>query len=295
MQSLAVSALVLLLQNPHEEIRAQALEGLSEQARHGAAISADWIEGALRDASPAVRAAALDALVEIDCDPERLDFPALLFDEDPSVRIAAAIAIADLGNKAAMPDLRRLLSDADEIVRLQAAISLAAFKDAAGVDELIAGLALSPRESIEAARAVGHLGEAAPNDAIAALKQISSKRFIAPELKAQAAAALYCCTGQRDGESIIEKFLSSRNPDTRLTMLSILARVPAGAIASMVGRLLEDRDPLVASCAIETLGALATSNRSGAIAALKAGQHHLRGPLLTELHECLAELERDPR
>jgi HEAT repeat protein len=292
----AIQALVELMKSPHEEIRAQALEGIAEQSRHGAAVDSQLVLSALEDPSPAVRATAVDTLSEMDISALEVDFHGLLADPDPSVRIAAAAAAADMEYIDSTPLLTSLLDDSVPTVRLQAAISLAVFGDPAGIPELKKGLTLPPREAVEAIRALGDLGAAVPEATLTALEQLFAKRFIDTELRATAAVALFCCSAHTRGDALIARLLTARNTETRLAALSALARLPAGASAGAlvqrIGGLLTDRVPLVVSCAIETLGALAASTPL-AVTTLEQGREVLDGKLLQELEECLAMIYRN--
>ena len=284
----AVSALAALMRSPHEEIRAQALEGLIEQLSHGAEVDEVLAISALTDPSPAVRCVAVDAILSFPIADAAPHLIPLLKDADPSVRAAASVACADVGLSSAVPPVTSLLDDESPFVRLQAAIALAYLDKHDGVPILIDALGERAQDAIEAARALGHLGTA---QAASPLHRVASKRFGDVALKAAAAVSLHRCSGERRAVPLLAKLLSARNTDTRLTALSSIAALPLSGMAGHVGDLLGDRDPLIVSTTIETLARLATVDRAGTLEVLRAAEKSLRQPLKDELLSCIEAIE----
>lgn len=280
----AVDALAALMESPHEEIRAQALEGLIEQVRHGAKIEETIPISAARDPSPAVRCVAVDALLIFPTNNEAPHLLSLLEDTDPSVRAAAAIACADIGISSAIPKITQLIEEKTAFVRLQAAIALAYLDKREGLSILIDALGSGAHDAIEAARALGHLGTA---QAASPLYRIASKRFTDAALKAAAAVSLHRCSGEQRATPLIIKLLSARNTDTRLTALSAIAALPLTGMATHVGKLLFDRDTLVGSTAIGTLAELATVDAPGTLKTLEAAKETIQPALKNELLTCI--------
>ncbi len=150
-------------------VRANAVNGF---ALHPKEFRAELASAALRDASPAVRTAALRALASRDEPPEGLD-PSLLTsalgDTSPEVRFAAVSACAKFKPPGAAAAWGALLSDPDTRVRLNAAWTAGLFGDRA----LVAGLGrlLSAPDGLlrlAAARSLLLLGEEAGEDLLAA-------------------------------------------------------------------------------------------------------------------------------
>jgi HEAT repeat protein len=126
----------------------------------------------LRDASGAVRRAAVEALTRLD--PETTGEPLRLAiaDESPEVRLAAATALGDSSSEEVFDDLRRLASDDDVRVRARAVAAITrrfisaaevTRRDAAqGVlEDALRDEAPVALAAVEAARAVGGLAASA--------------------------------------------------------------------------------------------------------------------------------------
>lgn len=282
----AIFALTRLVGDAHEEIRAQALEGLTEQARQGADIDEGVVLECLDDASAAVRCTAVDSAMVVLEDP----YPPvarLTDDADPSVRIAVASALGEIRSEAADSALEDLLRDGNALVRLEAAVALAMGGNDSGVDVLIEVASRADAGACDAVRALGVLET--PR-ATSILDRLASRFFGDPALKAASKVALYSCSKGQKGGALIEKALGSRSIHQKLSMLTAIAELPVKGVADLVGRLLRHRDEMIVSSAIHTLVALATVDPEDARAALKTGRNALGPDLALELDECLESL-----
>lgn len=282
----AIAALKRLLSDPCEEIRAQALEGLAEQATQGVVVETALVERGLRDPAPAVRCAAVDAALMVLADPA----PAIISmagDPDSSVRMAAGRAIGSLHSDEGIPALRDLLNDSVSTVRFEAAVALAESGDHRGERELLSALRNRGENAREAARALGLLSgvRGAP-----VLQQTASRYFSATDLKAMSAAALVRCGESELGTAILEKLLASGSSDTKLIVLTTLAQLPVAGLAIAVGRLLDCGDPVLVSAAIHTLACLATEEREAPLKELERRRSTLGEELNPELEECLTTI-----
>ncbi|MCP4601039.1 MAG: hypothetical protein GY847_11025 [Proteobacteria bacterium] len=248
----AIKALDTLLSDRFEEVRAQALEGIAEQARGGIRASENAAKQALKDPSPGVRCAAIDAVAVLFDSPQEAVAP-LLRDADPSVRAAAASALSELRAVCQADQLAELLDDPDSFVANQAAAALSALNDPRGERLLVSLLESSVDIACEAALSLGKLGRAT---SVSSLRKAAERRFSHVELKAMAAAAMVQCTAS-DGREILIRLLRARRQSTRMTVISVLARMPIKGMAPAVGQMLGSGRAMEISAAIQTLGALA--------------------------------------
>ncbi len=282
----ALAALRRLLEDPCGEIRAQALEGLSEQAAQGAPIEEVLVDRALHDPSAAVRCAAVDAALTILSTPA----PAIISmatDPDNSVRMTVGRAIGSFKSDEGIPALLDLLNDSDNTVRFEAAVALAEHGDHRGERELIEALVARREDACEAARALGLLGTCR---AIPALKQAAKRTFTAADLKAVSAAALIRCGESEAGLPILKKMLTSGSSDTKLIVLTTLARLTVPGLASSVGRLIDCGDAILVSASIQTLTCLASKERETAMRELERRRSRLGHDLNLELEECFLSI-----
>ncbi len=256
----ALEALGRLLDDPFEEVRAQALEGIAEQCRGGARVSVDAVKRALNDPSPCVRCAAIDTATILFEDPKE-DAAFLLEDTDPSVRAAAASALGDLYAVSKADQVAGLLDDSDEFVIQRAAIALSALEDPRCELILLDLLERSADTACEAAFALGRLGK---KTSAMSLQRVAEQRFAPIELKATAAAAMVCC-GASEGREILTRLLKARRQSTRLTVLGVLARLPIKGMIQAVGRLFKSGRSIEISAAIQTLGALGEIDTEAAL------------------------------
>ncbi len=282
----AIEALNHLLKDPFEEIRAQALEGITEQVRGGARVSNQWASTLFKDTSPAVRCVAVEAAAVLLEDPVSTLMP-LLTDPDPSVRATTAVELGELGADIETDKLAELLDDTDSFVAMQAAMALAALGDSRGEKILLSLLDDNSDDAMEVVVALSRLGSAT---SVASLSRLASRRFSPVELKTGAAAAMVNC-GAAEGLGILTRILAARRRNTRMTTLTSLARVPVKGIAGEVGRLLDSGRPMEISAAIQTLGALAQVDLETVKTELKRRRGGLDMELNDELEEMLTSIE----
>lgn len=247
----AIEALYGLLEDPVEEVRAQALEGLAEQMRAGAGIAVEKLLTALDDPSGAVRCAAIDATAPIPGNSvERIALK--LTDEDPSVRATAATVLGELQAQNSADRLAFLLEDSVGFVQTRAAMALAALGDGRGTSVLLSLLKENADTAYDAILALGNLG----NDTLSPhFEELTSRFFVSAPLKAVAAAAMVRCHAPR-GKDILDTMITSRFRNTRMAVLGTLVRMPITGMAASVGRLMDKNSPVEVSSAIQTLYAL---------------------------------------
>ncbi|MCP4676207.1 MAG: hypothetical protein GY854_12005 [Deltaproteobacteria bacterium] len=284
----AIEALDHLLSDPFEEIRAQALEGITEQVRAGAGISNKQASSLFKDISPAVRCVAVEAATVLLEKPVPALMP-LLADPDPSVRAAAAAELGELGAGVDTDKLAELLDDADSFVTMQAAAAMAALGDSRGEPLLLSLVDDNSDDALEAVVALSRLGSA---KSVASLSRLASRWFSPIELKTCAAAAMVSC-GATEGLGILTGMLNARRQSTRMATLTSLARVPVQGIAHEVGRLLEGGRPMEVSAAIQTLGALARVDLETVKLELERRRKSLDTELDGELKEMLASIDKN--
>ena len=281
----AIEALERLAEDPVEEVRAQAIEGLAGLARSGRDMSKQVIASALDDGSDLVRMTGLEA-VELFADDPGSDAARMLEDRAPGVRITAARMLAELGAAAEVDRLARALDDPDHLVCREAALALARLGDPRGERLAIEALDNDDEIATAAALALGELGSSA---ALEALRKITGGWLVAPSLKATAAAALARC-GDPAGVEIIGKMLGSVRSSIRMAALVALARLPVRAAAAPVGELVVSGRPLEASSALRTLVAIGEVDREAAAAEIERRRRGLAGELADEAAEALAAL-----
>ncbi len=281
----ALAALNGLLRDPVDEVRAQALEGIAEQAHAGASIPKETVEQALRDDASAVRCAAIDAAVSI------LDQPthalgALLDDADPSVRATAAAAFGVLCAVESGDRIAGLLGDADGYVVERAALSLADMGDARGEAVLSSMLIRGDAElACEAACGLGKIAEEASQSA---LRKIAKRRFSPVSLKAMAAAALARCGGS-EGRLILGDLLGARRESKRMVALITLSRLPVSGMTARVAQIIDRGSHAEASAAIQTLAALGDVEPAAARQELEQRLTRVPAELKEEIEEALVE------
>lgn len=88
----------------------------------------------------------------------------------PSTRAAAALAVGQVRARAGVPRLRALLADADTAVAASAAYALGLIRDTASIDALRSALDRPDPIAIEAAWALGEIGEPARESIVQALQ-----------------------------------------------------------------------------------------------------------------------------
>ena len=284
----AVKALEALCDDGVEEVRAQAIEGLAEQARAGAEISSRKILEGLEDDSDMVRCAAVGNLhLFFDDAPARAS--RMLADTQPSVRATATRMLADLRAGEYLENLAPLLNDDDDVVRKEAAFSMVLLGDIRGRDRVIEMLRGGLPMAIRSAQGLADLGDHA---AVSALEQVVSGWLIDPDLKSVAAAAMVRC-GNEEGRSIIEKMLSSRRETVRMAALQTLVGTPVTGLAGTVADIVLRASPMEASAAIRTLVSLRNVESDPVDRAFQFLEGKLDPELAEELQEGRLELEGD--
>jgi HEAT repeat protein len=281
----AVGALQRLVEDPVEEVRAQAVEGLAGHARSGRRIQRALVAAALEDASDLVRMTGIEAIDVFTEEPVAVLAP-MLEDTAPGVRIAAVGMLAELGAEGEVERVALLLGDPDEVVRREAAMALARLGDSRGRELSIEALGADENIAIPAALALGALGDAR---AVEALRRAAEGWFKSAALRGVAAAALVR-SGDPAGLEIIGRMLRSMRGATRMAALVALARLPIRGIAPRVGELIAPGRPLEASSALRTLVALAEVDRDAARAEIARRKGQLGRELEAEIAEALESL-----
>lgn len=133
--------------------------GVAVAAVTGCATALVAPQGALSPADVALYARVLAAT-----DARRPDTPtvsAAIAGANPAVRRAGALAVGQLHLRAAAPMVRALLRDADTSVAARAAFSLALLRDSASIGALDSALSFATPVAVQAAFALGEIGELA--------------------------------------------------------------------------------------------------------------------------------------
>ena len=268
-----------------EEVRAQAIEGLAQQARAGAEISSRRILEGLVDDSDMVRCAAVGNL-HLFFDDASARASRMLTDTQPSVRATAARMLADLQAGEYLESLAPLLNDDDDVVSEEAAFSMVILGDVRGRDRVIDMLQGGLPTAIRSARALADLGDHA---AVSALKEVVSGWLIDPDLKSVAAAALIRC-GSPEGRSVLYKMLSSRRGTVRMAALQTLVGTPVTGLAGTVADIVLRASPMEASAAISALISLWSVERDPVNRAFEFLEGKLEPELAEELQEGRLEL-----
>ena len=282
----AVKALEALCDDGVEEVRAQAIEGLSQQARAGAKISSEKILDGLKDDSDMVRSAAV-ANLDLFVDDAADRASQMLVDPQPSVRATAARMLADLRAVEYLEKLVRLLNDDDDVVREEAALATVILGDVRGRDRVIDMLQGGLPTAIRSAQALADLGDPL---AVSVLGEVVSGWLIDPELKSVAAAAMVRC-GSKEGRSILEKMLSSRRETVRMAALQALVGTPVTGMAGAVADIVLRSSPMEASAAISALVSLWSAERDSVERAFQSLEGKLDPELAEELREGRLEME----
>ncbi len=283
----AVQALVALLEDPVQEVRAQAVEGLAEQIRAGFSTDVSPVLTLLDDDADGVRCAVLanaDAL----CDDPAVHALNYLDDPAPSVRAASARLLGDLGSSEHCAQLESLLADEDEVVRQETALALAAHGDARGGESLVEMLSADVSTAVLSARALGNLEDerfAGP------LERMLEGWFVDPEAKAAAAVAADKC-GSAMGKPALRKMLSSFRANTRMCVYRALSMQPLPGMVGVLEGMLEKADGMEQSSLIGVLGRIGRLEPGDARAALERLAASLDDEdLLLETREAMAMIE----
>ena len=148
----------------------------------------------LRDGSPAVRAAAADALARCADPSVAADLKeALARETEASVRRALLLALGQVGRAEAVDTLAAAVDDPDPEVRVAAIEALGATADDRALSPLSRALRGSEWERIAALRALGGLGQAAITEVV----ELIGEHLASPELDVRRAAARACLSVPR--------------------------------------------------------------------------------------------------
>jgi len=284
-RSHAVDALALLADDPSEDVRAQAIEGLANHARSGADVAsgaaARWIE----DPSDLVRCAALSNADAFALDPEPLA-ARMITDDSPAARATAARVLGQLGARGRADAIAGLLEDPSHTVRREAALALSRFGDERGAAIAAAMLGTSGDDAVEAADALGHSGRPIASDA---LRELVARRFAPADVKAVAAAAL-ARSGDEPGRAALVRMLGSWRRQTRFAAACAVAALPSRGLAVHVAARIGEAESLEASVLVQTLAAIGEEAPDEALAAMRGAASS--AGLVPEIEEELQEAIR---
>jgi len=281
----AVEALAALTNDPNEDVRAQAIEGLANHARSGAAVAVPPVESWLDDPSDLVRCAALSNADAFALDAVPLA-DRLIADDSPAARATAARVLGLAGARDRADAIAGLLDDSSETVRREAALTLSRFGDERGVALAAAMLEAGGEDAAEAAMALGQSGLSI---AAVPLRGLLARRFAAVEVKAVAAAAL-SRAGDASGRAAIAEMLGSWRVRTRFAAAHALAALPSGGLAEHVAARIGKAAGLEASVFVQTLASIGEEAPGEALAAMRGAAE--RGPLAPGIEEELREAIR---
>jgi HEAT repeat protein len=285
-QSEAFRALLRLLEDPLEEIRAQALEGICEHYRAGAEVETTVIASALKDPAASVRCAAIDAAALILDDPTPEIAP-YTCDENASVRVTAAICLGELDATSEIRRIESMIDDPQLVVAQNAALALARLGVSRGTPLLTEMLDGDVDQAVEAAFALGLLGR---SETASRLEKTATQLWLPLQLKAMAAAAAARC-GSEPGLRLIAQMLQSRRRGKRIIALTTLSRLPLVELAQAIGHVIESKKEIEVSVAIHTLGLLGEVDTSAALIQLEKFSGKLSAELELELRETIGKIE----
>ncbi len=210
--------------DPAREAAVISLGRLTSQAAFDALL------GLARHESPRIRFQAIGSLVELlEHLPGERDRAArailpLLDDDDPFVRREAVVAVGDLGCREARRSLVALLTTQDQGLRLDAAAALARMGDAAGAEVLAEVLlrdAKALKDQTRATVAARHLFLAPTPEAVPALRRVSGRWLLPPEVKVWTTAALARLGDQEAMERLVGGLRSRRVQVKGLTIQAL--------------------------------------------------------------------------
>lgn len=282
----AIGALEKLLEDPVEEIRAQAVEGMASHVRAGADVKVELVGALVSDPSDAVRCAVI-ASADLFFDDPRVTVMSALDDAEPSVRAAAARFLGEAGAAEATDALARLVEDVDPVVRRESALAAARVGDSRGARVLLSMLEGDISTAVEAANAMGELGGEQFADG---LLKVASGVFGDPDLKAAAAIAAARCGSPR-GREIVEKMLSAVRASIRMCVYRALSVSPLSGCVDALARNASTAKSMEISSILNALHSCASSDREAVLAALQALRPLLEDDLVEELEEIVADLE----
>jgi HEAT repeat protein len=289
----------LIFGHAESSLRARALERLPAEGAH-----AGWKEeqrvvilSRFADSEPAVRLAALRALVRIGVEDQRPAIEALLEDRDAEVRDAAAAAIAELDKMTATPAepievLVARLDSADAEERAGAISALAAHAAtaqasviAALLDDPVPLVRMTAIEALAALDARDQAGAVASRladhnyavrvAAVGAVAKLASSQHTTTivgllgdptdEVRAAAVDAL-AASGNRDLVAPFAALLDDPGPRVRRAVVQALGKSGDPALVIPIAARLADYAADVRTAAVEALVALDARDQAGAVA-----------------------------
>ena len=250
----AIDTLLTLTSDVAEVVRAQAVEGLIEQQRAGASISAEVFGDLLGDPSGAVRMAAIDGFAESSDDIEVRVAP-LLADTLPEVRAVAADALGRIPSLGHPGVLHVALEDSDGAVRLAAARSLLYHSDPSGEAILLDRLVDKHSSPTGLSRfdVVLALGQHRTPQGGESLDRLRSERGDW-ETRALAAAARCRYSDSQAALEFLKEMLSSRWTRRVEAGLAALHLLPCVELLDEVARLARSRKRRRVASALTVLG-----------------------------------------
>jgi HEAT repeat protein len=281
----AVEALAALTADPNEDVRAQAIEGLANHAREGAAVDASPVAIWLEDPSDLVRCAALSNADAFALDAGPLA-DRMIMDASPAARATAAHVLGLLEARDRADALAGLLDDPNQTVRREAALSLSRLGDLRGVALATALIEAGGEDAVEAAMALGQSGTSI---CVGPLRGLLTRRFTPVEVKAVAAAAL-SRAGDASGHAAIAQMLGSWRGRTRFAAASAVAALPSGTLAEHMAERIGKAEALEASVLIQTLAAIGEEAPDAALAAMRGALE--RGSFAAGIEEELRDAIR---
>jgi cyclophilin family peptidyl-prolyl cis-trans isomerase/HEAT repeat protein len=248
-------------------------------------------------------------------DPDTATFARAVRDKNPALRAAGLRAIGQVHVIAQLSLLEHTLGDQDTSAAATAAYALGLLRDSTTVAPLAAAIATPVTESVEAAWALGEIGEPARHAITTALAQpdrepapvtealllaaaklhpvpIEAVRpFLSPSDNISIAeperrivrAAAYAVGRQRvpGGARALARLASSPDRETRLSVARGLTQGAAGDSLAPIaqqalGALTTDPDPNVRATAVQSLGSFGEAGRARVIAALHDSATNVR-------------------
>jgi len=256
--------LAQLVDDPDVATRVRAIGILA----FSASSSASPLFRALRDGSPDVRLAALNALVRREQAPPVDALPSLFADPDPRVR-QRALQVVDRGGGPRHPQSLDLLPhDAPAT----AAAAVAVLGGAAAIPRLRAMLAesTSAPDRVLVWRAIGRIGEVVPDDTLGAA--VLRTGLTDPDDGVRRAAVdAGRWLGPLAAALVTEQLRREPEPRVRAVAVRTLARLLGSAAAPELRRALDDESEDVRRWALDGLGRVGTAGDRGAVERVVAG------------------------
>jgi len=207
----------------------------------------------LSDESHSVRAAAIYAMHRCGQNVDQSILASMLLSTDPELRANAALVLGELGNPSAIPMLResmstpipRLSAARRRIIELQVAEALVRLGEEKQI-ELIRAALFSPPEFAEliplACQISGRLHDEAYLDALGEVAMSGNKP---PEARLSAVAALAQLRPGLAPVSIAMQYVGATQVEVRAQSAHTLGWFPDAAVHDVLGRMMQDSEPLV--------------------------------------------------